>query len=261
MFLKNLIWRFQSGKRILIGKDNFLCGTEEICVPESLLIFLHRKGIFFCDGLIARWQGSIPIWCDAESLQMPADIAMSWDHIRSRLRNCGIFRSSEHDGLIWRNSNGVGSIRVKDIYLNLISNRQYSSDSSFPCIFWKSGCPSKIVLFAWLSFHNKNLSWENLKKRGWQGPGICPICRSVKEENFHLFLNCKGSHQIWLLLENYFGIQHMSHSSIMEAFIWCSKQSASWRFIFIITFWCIWKWRNNYIFNDKRVSMMEFSPP
>ena len=61
LFLENLIWSFQSGKKILIGKDVFLSGTEEISIPESLLTFLHRKGILFWDSLITRWQGPIPI--------------------------------------------------------------------------------------------------------------------------------------------------------------------------------------------------------
>lgn len=47
LFLKNLIWQFESRDRILVGRDSFLCGKEEICIPDFLLDFLHRKGIFF----------------------------------------------------------------------------------------------------------------------------------------------------------------------------------------------------------------------
>lgn len=131
---------------------------------------------------------------------MPAHIALQWDHLRIKLRNCGIFRTLEHDCLISRYSKGMNSIRVKDVYQSLIRKKQSSCNTSFPCIFWKSGCPSKMVFFSWLLFHNKNLSWENLKKRGWQGPGVCPICRSAEEDNYHLFLNCNGSQQLWLSL-------------------------------------------------------------
>lgn len=41
----------------MIGRDSFLCGKEEIDIPGSLLEFLHRKGIFFWDGLINKWNG------------------------------------------------------------------------------------------------------------------------------------------------------------------------------------------------------------
>lgn len=147
MFLRNLIWRFQSGDKILIGKDNFLSGTEEITIPKSLLTFFHRKGIFFWNGLISRWQGPIPIWCEAESLEMWGVIAMQWNHIRDRLRNCGIFLSTENDSLIWKNLKGMSSIRVKDVYQDLIGFKQSKCNPMFPCIFWKLGCPSKMFLF------------------------------------------------------------------------------------------------------------------
>lgn len=89
--MKNLVWHFQSGKRILIGKDTFLSGSEEIVVPESFLAFLHRRGIFFWDGLISEWLGPIPMWRDADSLQMPNALAAQWAHLRIKLRNSGIF--------------------------------------------------------------------------------------------------------------------------------------------------------------------------
>lgn len=188
---------------------------------------------------------------------MPVDIALSWDHIKSKLRNGGIFRTTKHDYLIWRNSDGVESINVRDIYRLLISDSRQQSISSFPSIFWKTGCQSKMVFFSWLTFHNKNLTWENLKKRGWLGPGLCPLCSSAEEDNSHLFLLCKESRHIWLLLEKFYGFQFDPPSSIMDAFIWCSKQIVSWRSIFIITLWCLWRWRNDFIFKNKRSPLLD----
>lgn len=46
-FLENLIWRFQTGSKILIGYDQFLSGVGDIFVPEALLNFLHKKGFLF----------------------------------------------------------------------------------------------------------------------------------------------------------------------------------------------------------------------
>lgn len=100
-FLENLVWRFHSGKKILIGKDHFLSGFEVIDVPESLLSFFHRKGFFYWDNLIVGWQGSIPIWKEAGCLGLQGDLARQWEIIRTRLRNCGIFHSAHYDSLIW----------------------------------------------------------------------------------------------------------------------------------------------------------------
>lgn len=255
--LGNLSWHFQSGKNILIGKDHFMSGAEAIEVQDSLLNFLHRKGMFYWDSLIASWRGPIPLWKEADSLGMPTDIAFQWDQIRIHLRNCGIFRSENQDGLMWKSSKAMSVVQVKDVYRDVIGLKPSLLRPSFPPIFWKSGFPSKMIFFSWLSFHNRNLSWENLRKRGWQGPGVCPICWSDEESNFHLFLDCKKTCLLWRALEECHGIQHMSHSSISEAFLWSSLQKKSWRSIFIIAVWCIWKWCNKVIFNSKASPFLE----
>lgn len=46
-FPENLVWRFQSGKKILIGKDFFLSGAEIIDIPVSLLFFFSTERVFF----------------------------------------------------------------------------------------------------------------------------------------------------------------------------------------------------------------------
>lgn len=77
-------------------------------------------------------------------------------------------RTSDH--LIWTVPNAKMPIRVKDIYVVMISPNAPSSSSLFPSCFWKSGCPLKLILFSWLVFNNRNLSWKNLRRRSWQGP-------------------------------------------------------------------------------------------
>lgn len=52
-------------------------------------------------------------------------------------------------------------------------------------------------------------------------------------------------------------VQRKTHASIAEAFLWCSDQKKSWRRIFIISLWIVWKWRNNAIFNGIKSPFME----
>lgn len=150
----------------------------------------------------------------------------------------------------------MDSICVKDIYRLLLSEGRQQCINAFPITFWISGCQSKMVFFAWIIYHNKNLTWENLKKRGWLGPGICPLCNSAEEDNLHLFFLCKVARKIWMLLYMFYGFQFDPPASIRDAFISCSKQKVPWRSIFIIVLWCIWSWRNDYIFNKKRSPLM-----
>lgn len=94
-------------------------------------------------------------------------------------------------------------------------------------------------------------------KQGWHGPGLCPLCRLEGQNNDHLFLNCYRSQLIWQTLENSYGIQLKAHASIYDMILWCNVQKLTWRRIFILSLWNIWKWRNNIIFNGTKISSSE----
>lgn len=192
---RHLIWRFQSRDKILIYKDPLMCGKEELTIPGSLTSNLHRLGIFYWDGLIRIWNGPFPFWYEPSNLHMPPDMAILWNPILKKLRHGGFFRSSSHDFLTWRISDNSGSIYVKDIYWMLLSEGFSQQLVVFPVTFWKSGCQTKMIYFAWLIYHNKNLTWENLMKRGWIGPSICLFCLSAEEDNLHIFFLCRVAQQ------------------------------------------------------------------
>lgn len=187
---------------------------------------------------------------------MTKNVARQWKNLKDCLRNCGIYRSLESDVLTWKDTKGPSQVRVKDIYQNLIASRNVISNPTFPSIFWKFGCLSKSIYFSWLVFHNKNLSWDNFKKRGWQGPGLCSICKFEEETNCHMFFLCQKTQQLWQAQENLYGFPHVSHSSSKEAFFWWSGQKESWRPIFIIALWCIWRWRNKKVFKESKEPFM-----
>ena len=54
-----------------------------------------------------------------------------------------------------------------------------------------------MILYVWLFWKIKTLTWENLCKRGFCGPGRCPLCCETNETNHHLFLECKNTCVIW----------------------------------------------------------------
>lgn len=218
-FLKNHIWHFQNGSKILIGRDQFKGSSGVPKIPELLLSFFHRRGHFYWDSLIDKWQGPIPIWKSTNSLKMPHPIACQWDLIKASLRNCGIFCSMESDFLIWCHSKEMNNIRVKEVYQHIMQTNRPLPNSIFPHIYWKDGCQSKMIHFAWLNFHNKILTWDNLRKRGWIGPGICPLCRSDGENNDHLFIRCHRSQQIWQFLEKSYGFKLKSYATILDTLL------------------------------------------
>lgn len=251
-FLKNLRWRIHTGNNILIGLDSIACSRGFTSFPEILLFYLHRNGIFTWDKLISEWCGLDPLWKDATDLRLPGDLSSSWKDVKDALKGSGIQRDGTTDHLTWSMSNAQATARVKDIYFDFISSRVSHKSSIFPMALWKSGCPPKMIFFPWLVFNNKNLTWDNLRKRSWHGPSRCSMCESDEESNLHMFFRCKSSQQIWYDLAINFGFPHVVFDSIHAAFEWWCSQREPRRFLIVIMLWCAWKWRNHKIFRDSK---------
>ena len=53
------------------------------------------------------------------------------------------------------------------------------------------------VPFFWLIVNGAILTWDNFRKRGWQGLGICVLCSADEECIAHSFLRCLFCFSIW----------------------------------------------------------------
>jgi len=86
------------------------------------------------------------------------------------------------------------TLSVKNAYIKL-------NDGGIHCPFatavWKVNTPLKIKGFLWLVVNRAILTWDNLKKKGWQGPSVCHFCMATEESIDHLFLGCAFSKEIW----------------------------------------------------------------
>ena len=237
-FIKNLKWRIHTDSSILIGFDPIACSRGNISIPENLLYFLHRNGNFTWDKLISAWRGLVPLWKDAIDLVLLEELNSSWKSVKDALGGCGIQRCGTTDHLIWTVPNAQLPARVKDIYSDIISSKFMHTSSKFLMVLWKSRCPFKMIFFVWLVFNNKNLTWDNLRKRSWHGPSRCSMCESDEESNFHMLFQCKSSQQIWYDLAILFGFPHVAFVSIHAAFEWWCRQREPRRILIIIVLWC-----------------------
>jgi len=149
--------------------------------------------------------------------------------------------------------NASAPIRVKDIYSDFICAKALSSAFIFPMALWKLGCPPRMIFFAWLVFNNRNLTWDNLRKRNWHGPSRCSMCESEEETNLHMFFQCISSQEIWYELAILFDFPHNVFASVHAAFQWWCTQCESRCPLLVIMIWCAWKWRNHKIFKDSKV--------
>ena len=198
---------------MLIGYDSISC-AREFSFASPLVHNLHRLGCFTWDKLIKDWSGSIPVWNDGEDLHLPQSMFPLWTSVKERLSSLGIIRSGTKDCLVWSLQKANLPVCVKHIYAEMISVIARSPDPLFPPCLWKAACPLKMIIFSWPVFGNKNLTWEVLQRKNWQGPSRCAMCHNAAESNLHMFFQCASSLHIWYDLSLNFGFPYLIFTSV-----------------------------------------------
>jgi hypothetical protein len=97
------------------------------------------------------------------------------------LKSAGISLNDSQDTLLWAGGDASGILTVKNAYAALL--QPLATDADIPWLqkIWKWSIPLKLQFFIWLCVKDKALTWEALRKRGWQGPGICPLCNKPQK--------------------------------------------------------------------------------
>lgn len=119
---------------------------------------------------------------------------------------------------------------------------------------WKIRCPSKCITFLWLVLKKRVLTWDRLQWRGKQGPGLCYLCKSEEQINFHLFHNCPFSVALWAEISSQLGLPPLwSKISLNECFweFFNNPQLKKWRVLPPLMVWGIWISRSSSFFEGK----------
>jgi len=106
---------------------------------------------------------------------------------------------------------------------------------------------------------------ENLRRRNALPPDAslgCVLCDTEVESINHLFLHCPIAMRVWLELLRWVGNMFtMPHNLFSHWACWnegspSKKIVKGLRLIWHSTIWCIWKARNDKIFNAKEVEVL-----
>jgi hypothetical protein len=62
---------------------------------------------------------------------------------------------------------------------------------------WNSPQWPKIKIFQWIILHNRILTWDNLRKRGFIGPSRCHLCQTQEETTNHILDGCAYTAELW----------------------------------------------------------------
>jgi ribonuclease HI len=117
---------------------------------------------------------------------------------------------------------------------------------------WTWDLAYKIKLFTWLVVENKILTWENLQKKGWEGPSVFPLCSRDSEMVFHLFVHCTFTLQLWQILTAAYSVSSpWGGSSITNCFDTWLKKEKVFNILPSLACWFIWLERNKCIFESR----------
>ena len=107
------------------------------------------------------------IW-DKLNPQNRDQIATIAKEVEEELGKRKIVVSEEEDQLRWDRKNG-GEFNLKEAR-NYITNQDQEDTTQQWGNIWGNPQWPKIKVFKWLVLHNRILTWENLRKRGFIGP-------------------------------------------------------------------------------------------
>jgi hypothetical protein len=225
-----LVWKPGDGVEVQIGVDKILGMGDRSLLSPDLRSLLGQKNIFLLAQVhLQSGCRSLPNrWLNSEYLNLFNQSAIEWDIYASALKEAGITLSQGPDTLRWAGGDATGNLSVKNIYQALMNQRFSVLDYSWFSLIWRWEIPLKLKLFFWLAGKEKTLTWDLLRRRGWEGPGICLLCSSATEDIHHLLIHCPFTQLVWSHVIKKLSLQtNWSGSSLANCFTrWLEHSSA-----------------------------------
>jgi len=127
---------------------------------------------------------------------------------------------------------------------------------------WDLSLWPKISTFLWLLSHKKILTWDNLRKRNFYGPSMCPNCKKNEETIEHLMHYYPLAHKLWKKISFRCQKEGWANGDITTILRnWDPHPYQSkilnflWKLIPGFVMWAIWKERNGRIFKNHTKSL------
>ncbi|XP_022032257.1 uncharacterized protein LOC110933335 [Helianthus annuus] len=158
------------------------------------------------------------------------------------------------DAWIWSGDSQKG-FSVKDVKSALLKDRGNCHPPDFS---WCKWVLIKCNIMNWRGNLDRLPSRVNLRKRNVVlSSSMCPLCDETEESVEHLFTACSVALRVWSAFSKWCNIPPLylfEFKDILEIhkFIKCSKKEEKIVYgLALITSWCIWKERNEVVFNQK----------
>eukprot|EP00253_Pinus_taeda_P011019 PITA_11019 len=179
--------------------------------------------------------------------------------LASKLQKWKILFSEDMDILRWGYEE-KGTFTTQEAYKIIIKERVVK-DKLWNNI-WNSTIWPKVSTFLWLLSHNRILTWDNLRKRNFVGPSMCPNCKQDEETVLHLMQTCQLGRKLWEKITFRCQKEGRIHGDLTSTLrTWSQEPYQSkilnvlWQLIPGLLMWNIWKERNRQIFKDQEMSL------
>jgi len=146
--------------------------------------------------------------------------AVEWEEHIFHLRHAGLCRSEAGDSLTYAGKLLKNLIEVADTYKYLFHSHHSILQPFWFSLVWKIDIPTNIILFNWLVWKNKNLTWENLCKQSWMGPGRCPLRKNSIENSSRLFFDCHVTSCVWYGIGSALNVSFRNFDIMIDCFLW-----------------------------------------
>eukprot|EP00253_Pinus_taeda_P012787 PITA_12787 len=162
----------------------------------------------------------------------------------------------ENDKLRW-GPKGNGEFSLKEAR-SIIEREEQPDTVPWADKVWDNFQWPKIRTFLWLLMQRRTLTWENLLRKGFQGPSRCPMCLQEEETMNHIFNSCEWASQLWLWMEAILEDTDQNRDSIQDSitnwrknFSRVNRVDSIWKCTLGFITWTIWKERNRRIFTEE----------
>lgn len=155
-------------------------------------------------------------WLTASDLDLGGVWHDIWNEYISGMEQGRLKLDTTPDCLLWSFKNYTGPITAAIAYDCVANHYLASHCAALPLhrALWKLRIPEKIRCFIWLLSSNRVLTWDQLKKRGFQGPSLCILCQKNEESVQHLFMDYTYAKHVFQAISEHFGTRALHNITV-----------------------------------------------